>query len=118
MQTVKIKSSVKTLEVEWANGKKDVYSFRTGDKDSLMMWYRKAKDLESFEKRVTDESAIEELYKLEEELISMILGAKGWREIWKKAGGEVFAVFAIVNALSSLVKEGVEESMKILKANG
>jgi hypothetical protein len=114
---VKVRSSIKVLEIEWPNGKKDLYRFNIGDKDALASWQAKHKSLDGYTNRITDENAIEELYKIESELIAVILGEKAWREIWKKCENNVFAGFDIVTELSRLVKTGLEDAVKTMKPN-
>lgn len=116
--SVKIKSSIKTIEVEWPNGRKDVFAFDAGRRESLIEWYGKAKELQSFGENIKDENTFEELYRVEHELLSLILGERVWRKIWKKSNHGVFQVFQIVAEVSRLVKDALDEATKTIKANG
>ena len=117
--TIKLKSGKKTLKVEWPDScffqrKFDCFTFNIGDKDTLTCWYEKAKSLERAEK-FKDETALNDLYNVENELITMILGKKQWKKIWKRTGHNVFSILQIVQALSGMIKDGIEESAKMIQ---
>jgi len=116
---LKIKSGKKTIKIEWPDGRLfqrgvECFSFNVGDKDALSRWYEKAKTLDRIEK-FKDETALNDLYQIEFELISMILGKNAWKRIWKRSGHNIFSVLQIVQALSGMIKEGVEESVKMIQ---
>jgi len=117
--TVKLTSGKRKLNVEWPESgffqqKKEAFIFNLGDKDTLIRWYEKAKSLESVDK-FKDETALNDLYEIEHELINMILGKKSWKKIWKRTGHNVFAILQIVQALSGMIKDGIEESVKMIQ---
>ena len=112
---MKIKSSVKSLEIEFPDGKKRVYAFNVGDKEALKDWNEKAKQLSGFEAKEFDGVVIDELFNVERDLITMILGEKNWKEIYKKCEKSVFAIFSVVTELSRIVKEGIDEAIKGMK---
>jgi hypothetical protein len=117
--TVKPKSGKKTLKIEWPDNRwfqkrSEYFSFNIGNKDALTSWYEKAKTLERVE-HFKDETALNDLYEIEKELITMILGEKSWKRIWKRSGNNVFAVLQIVQALSGMIKVGIDESIKMIQ---
>lgn len=116
---VKVKSGIKTLKVEWEKSsflkkKYDLFTFNIGDKDAITRWYEKAKTLDNVDK-FKEATLLNELYEIEYELVTMILGKKSWKKIWKRSGHNVFAVLQILQVLSGIVKEGIEESIKMIQ---
>ena len=116
--SVKIKSSIRTLKVEWPDShlfqrKEDFFSFNVGNKDTLTRWYEKAKSLEKLDK-FQNETAMNDLYQIEAELIGMILGKKYWKRIWRRAGCNVFAALQVVQALSVIVSKSIDELVNMI----
>jgi hypothetical protein len=112
MATIKIRSSVKTLDVEWPNGKKTTLSFSCGNVESAKLWIGKAGKIEEIAKRIDSENAIDEVVELAREVITMLVGAKWWSKLYKLADHNIFAVMEIVTALSTLMSEGIKENAK------
>ena len=111
---MKIKSTVKTLEIENLKGKKTVYSFETGDPDVLGNWQKQAQDISDNLSKL-EGGELKKVYEIERDFICLVLGQKAWKQISKDCNDSVFSLFPVLAELSRLITESIEENAKAFK---
>ena len=111
MEIIKIKSSVKTLSVEWPNGKKSLFSFSCGNTESIKAWIGKASEIEAIARRIESGDSVDEVANLAREVIVMALGEREWSRIKRLSKNDIFAIMQIVTAISSLMSQGIKENV-------
>jgi len=112
---MKLKSSIKTLEIEDAKGKKKVYGFETGDPVVLETWISKFNELKKLAETNLDGKEISALYNIERDLIVMVLGEKAWKEIKRKCNNSVYTLFPVLAELMRLINESSDENAKMFE---
>ena len=113
---MKIRSSVKTLEIEDLKGKKKVYSFETGDPEILELWLSKAEEIKGLAESNDDGQEMKVLYQLERDFITMVLGVKSWKQIKKDCNNSVFSLFPVFAEVSKLITDSIEENGRLMGA--
>lgn len=111
---MKIKSTVKTLEVENEKGKKTVYAFETGDPDVLENWEKKGKEIAKLPESMS-ESQYKAVYRMAGEFIEMVLGKKAWLKIEKDCNRSVYAVFSVFAEVCKLITAATEENARVFE---
>ncbi|GHU24411.1 hypothetical protein FACS1894164_10960 [Spirochaetia bacterium] len=122
MSSVKIKSGIKTLEVEWPDKgilqkQKEVYSFGVGNKETLLQWQEKSREFGNLEKKLQDESSFGIMCDQANELVLAIFGEKTYRRILKRSHNDIFALFQIIQAAAELIRDALEDFSKITKTS-
>lgn len=112
---MKIRSSIKTLEIEDLKGKKKVYSFETGDPEILELWLSKAEEIKGLAES-NDGQEMKVLYQLERDFITMVLGVKSWKQIKKACNNSVFSLFPVFAEVSKLITDSIEENGRLMGA--
>ena len=112
---MKIKSSIKTLEVENLKGRKTVYAFETGDPEILEAWLTKAEEIKSMADNI-EGNEMKSLYAMEKDFITMVLGSKAWDKLKKYCNNSVFSLFPIFAELTKLIADSLEENSKLMGA--
>ena len=110
---MKIKLIVKTLELEWPDGKKDVLLIPVGSVETMETWLGEAKDLKDMADKIDDATKVGEVYGLLGSCLSKLIGPKVWKRIEKKSGRNIFAATQIMRELTKLVTEGMNEAQKL-----
>ena len=111
METIKIKSSVKTLSVEWPNGKKSLFSFSCGNAELIKSWIGKAAEIKAIARRIESGDSVDEVSNLAREVIVMALGEREWNKIKRLLNNDIYAIMQIVTAISSLMCQGIKENV-------
>jgi len=111
MASIQLKSGIKTQEFVNEKGKKLSLSVNIGDTDKYADWLDKADKLESITEKMTDAETMRKLKPLARDLVAMIFGVRSWRKINRFCGNNIFAVMKIIEAFSSIIKDGVMENV-------
>jgi len=104
-----LQEKYKTFEIKNIGGE-ILKSFKidVGNYDSLRTWAGQIAEVERLsQEAINSESGVESLMKLEETVISMVLGHDGWIWLWDAAKHNIFACLGVVKALSEIVKEEI-----------
>lgn len=109
---VKIKSTVKTLDIEWPNGKKQKITFMVGNPEIIKGWAEKAESIKGLASKVTEDNALESMMEAEKDVIELVAGKAEWKRIYKRANKNVFAILDIVVAISKLMQEGIADNAR------
>jgi chaperonin cofactor prefoldin len=110
---MKIKIVVKTLELEWPTGKKDLITIPIGSVEMIEAWLNEAKELKDMVEKVDESTKVSELYSLMGSCISKLIGPKVWQTIDKKAERNLFAVTQVLKEITRLATEGMSEAQKL-----
>lgn len=113
---MQIKSNVKTFEVIWPDNKKTIYSFHVGNIDTLKSFVDLGENFMDRIKKIEEKSEIPEIFKLEQDVYSVLVGEKAWKEACKKTNSDVFALLRIVNGIGELLAAALDEAMKDAKS--
>ena len=111
---MKIKSTVKTLEIENLKGKKTVYAFETGDPDVLENWQKQTQDISDNYSKL-EGNDLKKIYEMERDFISLVLGQKAWKQIRKECNGSLYSLLFVLAELSRIITESIEENAKAFK---
>src|SRR5574344_486030 len=98
--TLKLNKTVRMLDIEWPNGKKNQYSVDVSGKDRLKQWLDQEKKISALQKykdgKGLTPDAVDELYATCADLLNNLVGDKQAKDILKKTGGSFFFFFFFI----------------------
>jgi hypothetical protein len=112
---MKVKSTIKTVEVEWPNGKKCLYSFDIGNKEVMKAYISNQKEYEAQLAKIREsEDDVEAVFSLMRDLVC-IVNPKAWKDIVKRSRGSLLTISEIVKEINRVITEGYDDFAKIVK---
>lgn len=110
---MKIVSGVKTIAVEYPNGKKEVLSFDANNADNLQAWTEKAKTMQDIDfAKVEDINAVVAILS---DIFITVFGKIAYKKFWRKTNKDITALAGVVSETSRLLEEAMENFKKIGK---
>ena len=111
MSEFQFKSNVKTLDIKGPSGEVvKTYKINVGQKDQVKSWMKQLGALQSVDSTGFDEAVIDQLYNMEKEVVTAILG--DWDTLWALCEENVFSMLSFVKYLSNFLTEQMQSFYK------
>lgn len=107
---MKIVSGVKTIALEYPNGKKEVLSFDSNNADNLQTWTEKAKTMQDIDfAKVEDINGVVSVLA---DIFIAVYGKLAYKKFWRKTNKDIIALAGVVSETTKLLKEAMENFKK------
>lgn len=105
------KSGVKTLDVKNEKGEVlKTLSINVGDKEQIKNWLNGIQEVEVLSSKLTggNVEVLDKLEEVEKSVVSTILGADVWTDLWSISGHNVWGMLGFITYLSKFLNESME----------
>lgn len=110
MAEFQFKSGVKTLDVKGANGEETLsFEVNVGQKEQTKKWIGEISKVETVYNDLSkNDSMVDGLEKMEQDIVTSVLGSEAWPKLWVLCEENVFAMLGFISYLSKFLKESME----------
>src|SRR5574344_210005 len=117
--SMKVLSSVRTLDVEWADGRKKTSHIDVSNTERLTKWLGQKASLDKL-KEVTDKSvneqALGEMFDVCSELVSNMVGDKEAKDMLKRSNGSLFVLLQLIVKMGSMANAALAEAQSVVES--
>lgn len=110
---MKIVSGVKTIAVEYPNGKKEVLAFDANNADNLQAWTENAKAMKDVD--FSNLENIDEIIDVLKSIFVSVYGIRTFNKFWKRTNKDLSALTQVISETSRLLKEAIDGLKKLGK---
>ena len=117
--SMKVLSSVRTLDVEWADGRKKTYHIDVSNKERLTKWLGQEVSLDKL-KGITDKSVneqtLDEMYDVCKDLVSNMVGDKEAKDMLKRSNGSLFVLLQLIAKMGTMASAALAEAQSVVES--
>lgn len=112
-------SSVRTLDVEWADGKKKTYHIDVSNKERLTKWLGQEANLDKLkgiDGKSVNEQTLNEMFDVCTALIGNMVGSKEAKDIYKRTNNSLFSMLQLIAKMGTMANAALAEAQNVVES--
>lgn len=117
--SMKVLSSVRTLDIEWADGRKKTYHIDVSNKERLTKWLGQEANLDKLkgiDGKSVNEQTLNEMFDVCTALIGNMVGSKEAKDIYKRTNNSLFSMLQLIAKMGTMANAALAEAQNVVES--